>query len=131
MLKKYVLESKLNEYEREHKRISYKTLCDFLFYDMVLCNNILNVDENLLDNQEIGSLYDEETEDYDEVYQWYIVNADSWAIEKLKELDFNGIQLFYSDVLENYILGVTHWGTSWDYVLTDIGYTEDLDESDF
>lgn len=131
MLKKYVLESKLNEYEREHKRISYKTLCDFLFYDMILCNKILDVDYNLLENQELGSLYDEETEEYDEVYQWYIVNVDSWMLDKLKELNFNEIQLFYSDVLEEYILGVTHWGTSWDYVLTDIGYTEDLDESDF
>lgn len=131
MLKKYVLESKLNEYEREHKRISYKTLCDFLFYDMILCNKILEVDEYLLENQVIGSLYDEETEEYDEVYQWYIVNVDSWMLDKLKELNFNEIQLFYSDVLDEYILGVTHWGTSWDYVLTDIGYTEDLDESDF
>lgn len=131
MLKKYVLESKLNEYEREHKRISYATLCDFLFSDMILCNKILDVDYNLLENQELGSLYDEETEEYDEVYQWYIVNVDSWMLDKLKELNFNEIQLFYSDVLEEYILGVTHWGTSWDYVLTDIGYTEDLDESDF
>ena len=131
MLKKYVLESKLNEYEREHKRISYATLCDFLFSDMILCNKILDVDYNLLDNQELGSLYDEETDEYEEVYQWYIVNVDSWMLNKLKELDFDGIQLFYSDVLEKYILGVTHWGTSWDYVLTDVGYTEDLDESDF
>ena len=131
MLKKYVLESKLNEYEREHKRISYATLCDFLFSDMILCNKILDVDYNLLDNQELGSLYDEETDEYEEVYQWYIVNVDSWMLDKLKELDFDGIQLFYSDVLEEYILGVTHWGTGWDYVLTDVGYTEDLDESDF
>lgn len=50
-----------------------------------------------------------------EIFQYYIV-SDQGA-EILKE--FNEI-VFYNDSLDMYVWGVTHWGTSWDYVLTDI-----------
>lgn len=32
--------------------------------------------------------------------------------------------VFYNDTLEMYIWGITHFGTSWDYVLTDIKLVE-------
>lgn len=58
----------------------------------------------------------EEEQDYaDEIYQYYIV-SDNGA-EILKEI--NEI-VFYNEELDMYVWGVTHWGTSWDYVLTDI-----------
>lgn len=50
-----------------------------------------------------------------EVFQWFIV-SDPGA-EILKE--FNEI-VFYNSEIDVYLWGVTHWGTSWDYVLTDI-----------
>ena len=50
-----------------------------------------------------------------EVFQFFIV-SDSGA-EILKEA---GEIVFYNETLDMYIWGVTHWGTSWDYVLTDI-----------
>lgn len=28
--------------------------------------------------------------------------------------------VYYNETLDLYVWGVTHWGTSWDYVLTDI-----------
>ena len=40
----------LNEYERENNKISYARLCDRVFNNMVLCNNIVDVDETLFDN---------------------------------------------------------------------------------
>lgn len=58
---------------------------------------------------------EEEHDGYTEIYQYYIV-SDGGA-EILKR--FNEI-VFYNDVLDMYVWGVTHWGTSWDYVLTDI-----------
>ena len=58
---------------------------------------------------------EEEQEDYPECYQYYIV-SDNGA-EILKEI--NEI-VFYNETLDMYVWGVTHWGTSWDYVLTDI-----------
>ena len=51
-----------------------------------------------------------------EVFQWYII-SDSGA-ELLKE--WTEEIVFYNAELDMYIWGVTHWGTSWDYVLTDI-----------
>lgn len=56
-----------------------------------------------------------EQEDYPECYQYYIV-SDNGA-EILKEI--NEI-VFYNEELDMYVWGVTHWGTSWSYVLTNI-----------
>ena len=58
---------------------------------------------------------EEEQDSTDEIYQYYIV-SDNGA-EILKEI--NEI-VFYNEELDMYVWGVTHWGTSWDYVLTDI-----------
>ena len=60
---------------------------------------------------------DEEAENSynQEIYQYYIVS--SQGAEILKEI--NEI-VFYNYELDMYIWGVTHYGTSWSYVLTDI-----------
>lgn len=58
---------------------------------------------------------EEEQDCADEIFQYYIV-SDNGA-EILKEC--NEI-VFYNEELDMYVWGVTHWGTSWDYVLTDI-----------
>ena len=50
-----------------------------------------------------------------EVFQWFIVSYN--ALELLKEA---GELVLYSEKLDCYVWGVTHWGTSWDYVLTSI-----------
>lgn len=58
----------------------------------------------------------EEEENYwPEIYQYFIV--DSNGAEILQEC--NEI-VYYCETLDLYIWGVTHWGTSWDYVLTNI-----------
>ena len=36
-----------------------------------------------------------------------------------------------NDELDIYILGVTHWGTSWGYVLTDLELVKDSDDGYF
>lgn len=53
---------------------------------------------------------------YNEVFQYYII-SDSGA--NLLEHWTNEI-VWYNEELDMYVWGVTHWGTSWDYVLTDI-----------
>lgn len=58
---------------------------------------------------------EEEQDSMDEIFQYYIV-SDNGA-EILKEI--NEI-VFYNEAFDMYVWGVTHWGTSWDYVLTDI-----------
>lgn len=85
------------------------------------------IEELMLDNEndehteEIEELEDqiaeleEEQDQMDDIYQYYIV-SDNGA-EILKEI--NEI-VFYNEELDMYVWGVTHYGTSWSYVLTDI-----------
>lgn len=56
-----------------------------------------------------------EYEHYYDVFQWYIVAERGARICK----EYGEI-LFYNETLDLYLWGVTHYGTSWDYVLTDI-----------
>lgn len=51
-----------------------------------------------------------------EIFQFFIV--DDAGAEIIQE--WTDDPLFYCSALDMYIWGVTHWGTSWDYVLTDI-----------
>lgn len=61
---------------------------------------------------DIDELEDEHCE---EIFQWFIV--DSRGADILEEA---GEIVYYNSELDMYIWGVTHWGTSWDYVLTNI-----------
>lgn len=54
-------------------------------------------------------------EDYNEVFQWYIIDDNGARICQ----EFNEV-VYYNEKLDMYLWGVTHWGTSWDYVLTNI-----------
>lgn len=56
-----------------------------------------------------------EQDDDQEVFQWYIV--DDWGGQLLQKI--NEI-VYYNETLNMYLWGVTHYGTSWDYVLTNI-----------
>lgn len=57
----------------------------------------------------------EEEQEPGEVYQWYIVSDNGADI-----LQEAGEIVYYNETLDMYLWGVTHWGTSWDYVLTNI-----------
>ena len=78
--------------------------------------------DNAEDPAEIETLeneiaeYEEMEQDFPEVYQFYIV-SDPGA-ELIQE--YTNDPLWYNDQLDMYLWGVTHWGTSWDYVLTDV-----------
>ena len=50
-----------------------------------------------------------------EIFQYFIVDDNGARILQ----EYNEI-VFYNEELDMYVWGVTHWGTSWDYVLTDI-----------
>lgn len=51
-----------------------------------------------------------------EVFQWYIVDENGADIIK----EYTDDPLYYNETLDMYLWGVTHYGTSWDYVLTDV-----------
>lgn len=65
-------------------------------------------------NDRITELESEQDDDQ-EVFQWFIV--DDWGARLLQ--DINEI-VYYNETLDMYLWGVTHYGTSWDYVLTNI-----------
>lgn len=71
--------------------------------------------ENEIDeiNEQIEEL--EREQDDQEVFQWYIVGDCGARLLK----DINQI-VYYNETLDMYLWGVTHCGTSWDCVLTDI-----------
>ena len=118
------VENPFDELQGQTVRCNYSQI----FYpdsNMILCNNIPQVDEYLFDNIENGSFweyYDENGNECDEenaveqvakeVYQWYLIDDSTAARLKrsTKEL------IFYSEKLDVYVLGVTHYGTAWDYV---------------
>ena len=108
MLYRYINEKDLTSYELENNRLSYKNL----FYNddsLILCNNIANDYEEL--ELQSGFDYDEDAD----IYQYYIINDD--LAKRLIEIDEI---VYYHNRLDIYVLGVTHWGTSWGYVLTDL-----------
>lgn len=66
-------------------------------------------------NEQIEELENEQDEGQ-EVFQWFIV--DDWGARLLQK-ETNEI-VYYNETLDMYLWGVTHYGTSWDYVLTSI-----------
>lgn len=67
----------------------------------------------------------EESSSPTEIYQYYII-SESFA--EMLQYWTNEI-VFYIDVLNIYVWGVTHYGTGWDYVLTEIELELDDEES--
>lgn len=65
--------------------------------------------------EKIDELQDEQDNQSDEIFQYFIV-SDAGA-ELLKDY---GEIVYYLPALDIYVWGVTHYGTSWDYVLTNI-----------
>lgn len=72
--------------------------------------------ENEIDeiNEKIEELESEQCDGL-EVFQWFIV--DDWGARLLQDIDEI---VYYNEALDMYLWGVTHYGTSWDYVLTNI-----------
>ena len=85
--------------------------------DCVLMNKITEVDpEMLYEGIENGSLWvnseDEDNDEVQEVYQYYAIT--SGGADYLKAVSDELV--FYSEKLDTYFWGITHFGTSWDGV---------------
>ena len=102
----------ISEYGKENGYVDYATLAKS--FDGVLNNTITTKS----DDWELwnGCDYDEENDTFAEVFQYFIISVS--GAELLA--DYTNELVYYSDDLDMYLWGVTHYGTSWDYVLTEI-----------
>lgn len=129
-LVKFVSENELNEEEKRTGCISYRRLIDRISNQIYLFNEapkLSNYDFEFI----IGSDYDEETDEYTDIYQWYLIDLrlnetyDKDIIEALQ----NELIIAWSETLQKYVLMVDHFGTSWDYVMTGIKWTTDFNKA--
>lgn len=143
-----------SDYAKENNKLDYAGLAK-LVGSHILCNNITEVDPSIFDNVQCGSLYEisddalydyedytleckeneeepmtykdwleENREDYErevDIFQYFLVDDIYW-LEKSGEL------VLYSDLLDCYVWCITHCGTGWSYVLTDIEPFDDWNE---
>ena len=94
-------------------RTTYKEAVNWLNNSFVLCNNIQDIDPSIYDNM-LFNAYDEETDEYTEIFQWYITDCSKSDVDYLTK--YFDLKFTYSDLLDAYILCVDHFGTSWAYV---------------
>ena len=59
---------------------------------------------------------EQEQDNNPEIFQYFIISG--YGAQILQELTDEIV--YYLPVIDCYVWGVTHWGTGWDYVLTDI-----------
>ena len=72
--------------------------------------------EKIDEQTEIIEELEREQDEMPEIYQYYIIDDNGAEILK----DLTDEIVYYLPVLDFYVWGVTHWGTAWDYVLTNI-----------
>lgn len=120
------LQDKITELENE-----IDILSDEIFYidDVEFENEQAKLDKieeleekkRVLENQlsemeEEKEELENEQDEQPEIFQYYIISDNGASILK----DYTNEIVFYNEDLDIYIWGVTHYGTSWSYVLTDI-----------
>ena len=107
--------------------ISYAGMTEMFISDLILNNDIIEKAYEAGWNVEIenGTDYDDDG-DYVDVYQYYIIDWQS--AERLK--DWTNELIYYISDIDMYVLGVTHCGTSWDCVSSDV-LTYGLDELEY
>lgn len=100
--------------------INYRTLAKT--FDAILCNNITKLFYSTINGEYTepelvnGCDYNEEEEDYYDIYQYYIIDNNGADI-------LSGCTdeiVYYLPALDMYIWGVCHFGTPWNGVNTDI-----------
>ena len=109
---------------REEKK-TYREMVEFCCDNLILNNDIMQE----LSKKDIyfelysGCDYIEEYDEYCDIYQFYIISE--LDAERLAE--FTNEIVYYNEELNLYILGVTHYGTSWGYVPS--GWKEEEQEN--
>lgn len=120
---KYFFGNEISKYGVEHGYVDYRTLAKS--FDCILNNDIMSVLENkgFYFEEVNGNSYDEENDSYIDIYQYYIITESGYRILS----EYTNEIVYYNEELDIYIWCITHYGTSWDYVLTDIKIDPDTE----
>jgi hypothetical protein len=100
--------------------VNYSTLAKT--FNTVLCNDIVNLFWTELNGRYIepeiinGFDYDEESDTYPDIFQYYIIDNNGADILS----NCTDEIIYYLPELDLYVWGVTHFGTPWCGVDTDI-----------
>lgn len=100
---------------KENKRTSYLKAVEWMHNNLILCNDVAK----LFDLDYRFDLYDEKTNSYVEIWQFFLTDCNDRDVLFL-EKSFSDMNFAYCNELGLYVLCVTHWGTSWDYVAVDV-----------
>ena len=98
---------KVSEYGLKHGYLDYLTLSKIVG-DCILNNTVR--DRTMQDWEMVAGEFTEM------VFQDYIISEQGYKFLKENTDEY----VFYNENLDIYVWSVTHFGTSWDYVLTDI-----------
>lgn len=79
-------------------------------------DEIQRLEDEIQEKEDEIERLEEEQDSIPEIFQWYIISDNGASILKA----YTNEIVYYNSELDMYLWGITHWGTSWDYVLTDI-----------
>lgn len=113
LMGKSVFGVKVSDYGLENGYLDYRSLARLV--DGCILNNSI-IEETNYEGWELVNGDDYPEDEYVEVYQYYIISEYGYEFLSRYTDEF----VYYNSTLDVYLWGVTHFGTSWDYVLTDV-----------
>ena len=114
----YFYGNKISDYGLENGYVDYATLSKA--FDAVLVNDItklffVDINGEFNEPEQVNGFVDN-SDEISEIFQYFVIS--SYGAQILQELTDEIV--YYLPAIDCYVWGVTHWGTGWDYVLTDI-----------
>lgn len=116
---KYFCGNEISQYGQQQGYLDYGTLSRA--FNTVLVNDITklfytDINGEYSEPEYINGFDEDGGYDDPEIFQYFIIS--NQGAELLQE--YTNDPVFYLPVIDCYIWGVTHFGTCWDYVLTDV-----------
>lgn len=110
--------NEVSEYGQKHGFVDYLTLKKA--FNAVLNNSIMNATANIGEWELAHGTECDDDGNYFEIFQFFIIDENGAEILQ----NWTDEIVYYNEELDMYVWGVTHFGTAWDYVLTNIGCTK-------
>lgn len=105
---------KVSDYGLKNGYLDYYALSKIV--GNIVLNNSIFMHAGYENWELTNGLEENEYGDYIEVYQYYIISESGARFLE----EYTDEIVYYNEQLDMYLWGITHFGTSWDYVLTDI-----------